>query len=168
MFNHPVKRARQVASNQAFTLTEVIVVVAIVGITAAVVIPNAVNTSDLQVISAARMLTTDLQYAQDQAITSQGPVTITFDPGAERYTLSNASGTLIHPITKNTYVVDFRSQTGFGAVDLVSANFDGNAQVTFDELGTPSKAGTVVLRAGPHVYTISVAALTGRVTATRS
>jgi type II secretory pathway pseudopilin PulG len=146
----------------------VIVVVAIVGIVAAVVIPNAINTSDLQVISAARMLTTDLQYAQDLAITAQGPITVTFDPGAERYTLSNASGTLIHPITKGAYIVDFRAQTGFGAVDIVSVNFDGAVQVTFDELGTPSKAGTVILQAGPHVYTINVAALTGRVTATRS
>ncbi len=156
------------ASNKAFTLTEVIVVVAIVAIAAAVVIPNAINTSDLQVISAARMVTTDLQYAQDQAITAQGPVTVTFDPNTERYTLSNASGTLIHPITKDAYVVDFRAQTGFGSVDIVSVNFGGANLVTFDELGTPNVAGTVILQAGPHVYTIDVAALTGRVTATRS
>ncbi len=143
-------------------------VVLIVGIAAAMVIPSAVNTSDLQVMSAARMLATDLQYAQDTAITSQLPVTVTFTPASETYSLTNASGTLIHPITKDAYTVNFGATQGFSAVDIVSADFDGAAQVTFDELGTPSAAGDVVMQAGPHVYTVTVAAVTGRVTASGS
>ncbi|MCJ7543837.1 MAG: GspH/FimT family protein [Phycisphaerae bacterium] len=143
-------------------------VVVIVGIVAAVVIPNAINTSDLQVMSAARILTADLQYAQDTAITSQTAVSVVLQPASETYQLSNTSGALIHPITKDVYTVDFTSLRGFGEVDVVSASFNGASSVTFDELGTPNAGGTVVLRAGPHVYTISVAAITGTVTVTRS
>lgn len=144
------------------------VVVIIVGIAAAVVIPNAINTTDLQALSAARMLVADLQYAQDTAITTQTTVTVLFDTSQERYRLTNTSGSLIHPITKEAYQVDFRAMRGFRDVNIVSASFSGAASVTFDEMGTPSAAGTVVLRAGPHVFTISVAAVTGTVTATRS
>lgn len=143
-------------------------VVVIVGIVAAVVIPNAISTSDLQVMSAARMVTTDLQYAQDTAITSQTSVSVVFQPTGETYRLRNTSGDLIHPITKDVYNVDFTSLRGFGEVDVVSASFSGASTVTFDELGTPNAGGTVVLRAGPHVYTITVAAVTGTVTVTRS
>ena len=60
-----------------------------------------------------------------------------------------------------TYIVNFTSLRGFGEVDVVSASFNGADSVTFDEMGTPNAGGTVVLRAGPHVYTISVAAVTG-------
>jgi hypothetical protein len=82
--------------------------------------------------------------------------------------LRNTSGDLIHPITKETFSVDFTSLRGFGEVDMISASFNGSPWVTFDELGTPNAGGSVVLRAGPHVYTISVAAVTGMVTVTRS
>ncbi len=143
-------------------------VLLIIAIAAAMVVPNALNSCDLQVMSAARMVTTDVQYAQDTAITSQTPVNVVFEPTSERYRLTNASGTLIHPISKQAYMVDFRAMQGFHDVDLVSASFSGAEQATFDEMGTPNTGGTVVLRAGPHVYTISVAAVTGTVTVTRS
>jgi Tfp pilus assembly protein FimT len=142
----------------------VILVLVIVAIVAAVVIPHVIHTSSLQAVSAARMLTTDLQYAEGAAVASQVPVTILFDTNAEKYTLRNAGGTLIHPVTKDLYVVDFASQRGFKDVNIVSANFGGAAQVTFDAMGAPNKAGTVVLQAGSHVYTVTVTAITGKVT----
>jgi Tfp pilus assembly protein FimT len=143
-------------------------VLIIIGIVAAVVIPNAISTSSFQATSAARMIATDLQYAQDTAITSQTPITVTFNVGNESYRLSNASGTLIHPITKSVYVTDFGGLDGFSEVDIVSADFNGAAAVTFDELGAPDRAGTVVMRAGDHAYRLDVAPATGKVTVTRS
>ena len=143
-------------------------VLVIIGIAAAVVIPNAMSTASFQATSAARITATDLQYAQDTAITSQTPVTVTFNVGNESYALSNASGTLIHPITKAVYVTDFGTLEGFSEVDIVSASFGGAAVVTFDEMGSPSQAGTVNLRAGEHAYRLVVAAATGKVTVTRT
>jgi len=93
-----------------FTLLELIVVIFILAIVAAVAVPMAVGTGDMQVISAARLISADLQYAQNIAITTQQPVTVTFTPGTESYGLSNASGSLIHPITKEAYAVDFRTR----------------------------------------------------------
>jgi prepilin-type N-terminal cleavage/methylation domain-containing protein len=149
-----------------FTLVEIIVVIVIMAIAAAVIIPHAIGTSDVQAVSGARILASDLQYAENTAITSQSPVTVTFDVAGESYTLSNASGPLIHPITKGAYVVSFASQRGFDNLDIASASFGGNVMVTFDELGAPDNAGSVTLQAGPHVYRVDVAAATGNVTVT--
>jgi type II secretory pathway pseudopilin PulG len=149
------------------TLIELMVVLVLLSIVAAVVIPQAVQTSDLEVVSAARVLAADLNYAQDLAITSQTPVTLTFNVTGNSYTLSNESGTLIHPITKEVYVTVFSAENGFGQVEVVSATFGPGSSVTFDELGSPNSSGTVVLQAGPYTYHVSVAAATGRVTVTR-
>ena len=150
---------------EAFTLVELIMVIVVIAISAVVVVPLVVGTSDLQVISAARIVASDLQYAQNMAIAKREPVTVTFTPGTESVALSNARGALIHPITKDTYTTDFRVRNGFGKVDIVSADFSGSTSVTFDEMGSPDNAGTVTLQAGSHVYTVDVAAATGKVTA---
>ena len=147
----------------AFTLIEILVVVVILAIAAAIVVP-AFSSSSLQAVSAARMIASDLQYAQNVAITSQGPVTVTFDPAGNSYSLSNASGLLIHPMNKDAYSIDFDSQSGFGQLGIVSASFGGTSAVTFDELGAPDDPGSVAVQAGASVYVINVAGITGRVT----
>ena len=62
-----------------FTLIEIMVVLVILAVAAAIVAPHVASTSDLEAVSAARMVACDLQYAQDTAITTQVPVTVTFD-----------------------------------------------------------------------------------------
>ena len=157
--------------NRAFTLTELLMVILIIAITAAVVIPNIINTNDIQVVSAVRMLAADIQYAQDTAITTQLPVTITFDTNNESYQLSNASGLLKHPIKKgDDFKIELKKTQGLGNVNIVSANFGGTNAVTFDYVGSPSavtvSSGThnVVMQAGSNVYYLDVAPATGKVT----
>ncbi|MCY2931992.1 MAG: GspH/FimT family protein [Planctomycetota bacterium] len=154
------------AATEAFSLVELIVVVAILAIAAAMVIPELQDTKQFQAMSAARVLATDLEYARDTAITMQTPVTVTFNVQGRSYTLSNASGTLVHPMTKAAYTVAFASQSGSGAVGLVSASFGGAPAVTFDVTGAPNQAGTVRLQAGSFPYTVQVYQATGRVKAT--
>ncbi|HAU37243.1 MAG TPA: hypothetical protein DCX07_05950 [Phycisphaerales bacterium] len=156
---------------RGFTLAELLVLLLVLAITAVVVIPAAIDTTDSQAVSAARLLASDLQYAQNVAITTQRPVYVTFNVGAEQYQLSTPSElnpnervVLNHPITKAPYVIDFSTQRGFGRTNVVSASFGGLAEVGFDELGAPSSAGTVTLQAGSRVYRISVTAATGKVT----
>ena len=150
----------------AFSLAELIMVVAILAITAAIVIPGLRDTDKFQAMSAARMITSDIEYARDTAITMQTPVTVTFNVLGKSYTLSNASGTLVHPMTKKAYTVAFASQSGFGAVGLVSASFGGAPAVTFDVTGAPNQEGTVQVQAGSFPYTIQVYRATGRVKTT--
>ena len=104
----------------------------------------------------------DLEYAQNQAITTQTPVSVTFSVSGNSYTVSNASGTLIHPISKQAYIVDFDTTGGFGNVSVSSASFGGASVVTFDALGAPDNGGTVTVVAGPQTYTVTVAPVSGR------
>jgi len=142
------------------------VVVLIIGLTAGMVIPYASSSDDSAAVAGVRMLTCDLQYAQNTAITSQTPVTVQFVPGMEYYVLSNASGPLIHPMKKTAYVVNFSAERGFEGLDIVSADFGGATAVVFDELGSPDNAGAITLQGGAQEYVINVAAATGKVTVT--
>jgi len=120
--------------------------------------------SSSQARAAARMVMSDLEYAQNEAIVTQSPITVTFDISGNSYTVSNESGPLIHPITKKAYAVDFDTISGFENVSISSANFDGAATVTFDAIGAPNSGGTIVVSAGNHCYSITVAPVTGKIT----
>ena len=148
----------------AFTLIEIIVVLVILAVAATIIVPYATSTTSFQASGAARLIMSDLEYAQNQAITTQTPVSVTFSVSGNSYTVSNASGPLIHPITKQTYVFDFDTSSGFKNVSVSSADFGGASVVTFDALGAPDNDGAVVVVAGPHTYTVTVAPVSGRVT----
>jgi prepilin-type N-terminal cleavage/methylation domain-containing protein len=149
-----------------FTLIELLVVMVILGICAGVAIPYLAGTADMQASSGARLIASDLEYAKNMAITHQDPVTVRFRPVSENYSLSNQSGPLIHPMTKNDYTVTFDADNGYSKLDLVSASFAGQETVVFDELGAPDDPGSVTIQAGTHRYRIDVAAATGKVTVT--
>lgn len=160
--------ARRRSSPHGVTMIELMVVVVILAIVAAMTVPLFVGASDMEAVSAARVVSTDLQYAQNVAITSQSPVKVTFDPANETYDLySNASGPLKHPMTHADYLVNLRSQNDFDRLDIVSASFAGSQSVTFDELGSPDNGGFVTVQGGPDTYRINVAAVTGTITVTK-
>jgi prepilin-type N-terminal cleavage/methylation domain-containing protein len=150
-------------TSPGFTVIELLIVIALISIMAAIVVPMATDTSDFQVKAAAETLVAALEHAQTEAIVRQEPVTVTFDLTAETYSLSNASGPLIHPIDKKTYVVGLGPSSDLPEVVIVSASFGGSNTVTFDVLGAPDAAGTVKLQAGVEVYTVDVMAATGLV-----
>lgn len=152
------------ADRAGFTLVELMVVLVVLAIVSAVVVPHVMESSDIEALSAARVLSADLQYAQDMAITTQQDITVTFNAATGTYTLSNASGPLIHPINKTEYVTTFGSQRGMGQVQMHSAAFGGEAKVTFDEVGSPSAGGSVSLQAGAYICQVNVAGTTGKVT----
>lgn len=148
---------------KAFTLVEVLVVVVIMAIAGALVVPMMTGTGEMEALSAARTIATDIQYAQSVAITLQSPVTVHFYPDTDRYTLSNASGLLKHPMTNKDFLVDFRARDDFDQLDLASASFDGVTSVVFDELGSPSAGGSVTVLGGSQTYRIDVTSVTGTV-----
>jgi type II secretion system protein H len=159
-----------------FTLVELLMVVAVLIIAAAIVIPNIGSAADAQAVSAARMLAADLEVARNLALKTQRPHTVLFrsdrqaykvvaDYGGEAY----ASATAVdHPvISGRTFEIVPADRNGTGAVEVLSVSFGGNTYVTFNELGEPSAPGTITLQAGETQMQITVAGLTGSVTTTR-
>lgn len=154
---------RKSPSAAGFTLVELMVVVMILAIAAAIVIPNFTGSADFQAMSAARMVVADLQYAQDAAVTGQTSITVDFDTDAHSYTLSNASGPLVHPMTKADYTMSFPAMRGFESVRLAAVFGTVDHSVTFDVTGSPDQGGTITVLAGSYQYTLDVAEGTGLV-----
>ncbi len=153
---------RTSANRFGFTLAEIIIVILILAVAAAVVIPRATGMSEMQVQSAAGELCSDLEYAQSVAVSTQQPVTVSFSTTGNCYSMSNQSGVLIHPITKKSFVTTYGTGA-YGDVRINAADFHGAATVTFDSLGAPDQDGSVTLLAGSQRYQIAVAPVTGRV-----
>jgi Tfp pilus assembly protein FimT len=151
---------------------EILVVIVILAIAAAVVVPSLSDAADIAAVSGARRIAGDIEYAQNYAIATGNPVTVTFrdkdDANANSYVVTNTSGALTHPINKTDYDIVFSSIEGMSGLVVQSVDFDGDPNVTFDALGAPDNAsdGTVTVKSGDETYTITVAPVTGRVTVT--
>jgi prepilin-type N-terminal cleavage/methylation domain-containing protein len=155
-----------------FTIVELLIVVVIIAIAAAMAVPLMSSAGSLQVKSAANMIASDLEYAKSMAISRGRRYSVVFDEDAESYQIEDENGDVIaHPVRKGfDYVVDF-SARGLGKVNIVSASFDSTVEVKFDFLGSPYdgdggplNSGVVSLSAGSSTATIVVEPVTGFIT----
>jgi len=156
----------------AFTLVELLMVVAVLIIAAAIVIPNLGTAGDAQAMSAARALASDMELARDLALKTQRPHTLLFsgdersykvvaDYAGETYAAAQA---VEHPVRAgSTFEVTLSERNGMSAVSVTDVSFGGDGYVTFNELGEPSAAGSVTVQAGQARMRIAVAGLTGSV-----
>ncbi len=152
-------------TRDAFTLLEVLVVVVILGIVALAVVPRISSATGINAQAAARLVVSDLMYAQNEAIAQQAARQVIFDASAETYRLTDSTGTNLPAVwLGGEYIVNFTTDSRFDNVTIESVDFGGQPQVSFDDLGTPNSGGTVEVKSGTSRYRITVAAFTGRIT----
>jgi prepilin-type N-terminal cleavage/methylation domain-containing protein len=128
-----------------FTLIEILVVVVILGIAAAIVVPAIGSRNDLKATSAARIIVADLIYAQNRSISQQKRHYVRFDLTDQKYEVFEEDQTtgaltlITHPVEASPFVVNL-GESGpkpIRDVRLDTASFDGKTMMAFDELGTP-------------------------------
>lgn len=164
---------------RAFTLVEILVVVVILGVTAAIIVPQIGNRDDLRCTSMARVVMSDLMYAQSRAVSMQQPHYVRFDTAAGRYEvlqqIAPSEQFVTHPITKGAFQVMLGAAGGdeLKTVVLDDVSFDMHPVLMFDEMGTPHSynpatltaaamvAGSIRLRSGTFTATISVEPYSG-------
>jgi len=173
-----MRSARRPASvgRCAFTLVELLIVVAVLVIAAAVVIPNIGSAADAQAMSAARVLAADIEMARSLALRSMRPHTVLFSDDLQSYKVVAdydggsfaAAEAVPHPVTEGKRMeTTLAERLGMDRVTVESVSFGGERFVTFNELGEPSASGTVIVAAGDLEVEVAVAALTGTVTVSR-
>lgn len=160
-------------TGRGFTLVEILVTLAIMGIATAVVVPSMMSAGQMSVQAAARMVIADLLVAQNDAVAAQRHRRVIFEPSLNRYRLTDGLGINIHQNWKahggggSEYIVDFTLDGRFRGVQIESATFGSDSFIEFDELGTPDKGGRVILASQGGRFQVNVGNLTGRVTVER-
>jgi prepilin-type N-terminal cleavage/methylation domain-containing protein len=170
----PLNRGRQSVDlidmrNHAFTLVEMMIVVACLAIAAVLVAPMATDASQTRLIHAAQLVMSDLAYAQAQTLRqSDDPYAVVFDTANNRYYIALQSDTdtpITHPTDKTPYQTQFGigRAAGLSGVVLQSVDLDGDAMVVFGRYGQIDQVAdaTITLAEGSHTLTITVDAITG-------
>jgi prepilin-type N-terminal cleavage/methylation domain-containing protein len=151
------------------TLLELMMVLAILAITAVGVIPMMSIGKQAQLYSVADSLAVDLNYARNLAVTQAQVFAVRFYPDQEIYQIEDVNGQVItHPVNKKAYQVALPADKRVSGVDIVSVSFDSTSLVRFDYQGSPYNGngnplngGLVTLRADSETRFVAVEPVTG-------
>ncbi len=178
---------------RAYTLIEMLIVITVLGIAGALLVPHLVYKDSLSTQAAVRMIISDMNFAQSDALANQEFRRVHF--------YDNGSGYCIYRVTEATfdvpfdpatadyiddplgvvgdfgaYIVDFTTKNRFEDVSISLANIDGgNRYVTYDALGgtvtsgnAPGTGGEIQIQAEDMIYQIAFSPFTGKMTVTRT
>jgi hypothetical protein len=152
----------------------------ILGIASAVILPSISSRDDLKVAAAARIVMSDLIFAQNRAITTQQLCYVQFDKTAGKYTLMSSPSPAVvleHPINHTDYIQKFGKTGSPGLVNITlgDAAFDSQLTLAFDELGSPLaynpvtnttaalSSGSITLTCGQNSLKINIEPYTGEI-----
>ncbi|MBC8288609.1 MAG: prepilin-type N-terminal cleavage/methylation domain-containing protein [Nitrospinae bacterium] len=142
---------RHLENSKGFTLIEIISVILILGIIAAVAVPN-FDRSGIAVANWAATIKSDIRYAQELAMSrnpaSASPVTISFSPGGS-YSIVDPSGVFTDVLRQ---------------LDGTDTSIVNNISISFNRFGEATQFGTVQISSGGITQNIIVEQYTGRVT----
>lgn len=142
----------------AFTLIEMVTVIAVVGVLASMAIPRFGRTMELRrADAAARLISADVLRAREYARVSGVPRTIVYDATKAAYTID-----LPDPDRPRSTIA--RDLNALYGAALSGVDFKSGAQLSFTAEGAPSTGGTLTVAVGRIARTITVNAVTGTAT----
>jgi prepilin-type N-terminal cleavage/methylation domain-containing protein len=153
---------------RAFTIVELIIVLVVVGVVAAVALPSLASVGGSRSAIAARVMVRDVTYARERAIATGARTWVVFNVGASSYSVLGEDPAnpgrfgalaLKDPANPGRTYVQTLNTGEFAGVTLLSASFDGAAELGFTWLGQPLNSaqnplatqGTVTLTGGRTV-----------------
>lgn len=160
---------------RGYTLVEMLIVITILGIAAAMVIPSFGSVGVLRVQGAVRTIVADITEAQSDAVALQRGRGIVFanDGDDPRYTVAEVNGNALDTDLDHLTIRHLGGEA-YGFTTITAINFPNNTLV-FDELGgpvdapggsNPAPAGYIDITGSDQSFRINVDACTGRVQVT--
>jgi type II secretory pathway pseudopilin PulG len=173
---------------RSYTLIELLLVCAILGIAGALLIPRLVGRDIMACQSAVRLIIGDLSFTQADALAhqelrrvhfyddgsgycvlriTQGQLNQEFDPDTADY--------LFDPLLGGQYIVNFATDSRFEGVTIASVDIDGGGRDlhydsmggTINTAGGPGSGGTIRVNKGNETYDITISPFTGKLTVTK-
>ena len=146
------------SNRRGLAYIELLLVVAIIAMLTTIGAPRyAASLRNFRTDAAARRIVADFTLAQRTARSAGSDRTVTFDLVRHGYSIPNTEQL---GGTGNTYSVEL-SDNPYRA-QLVSADFSGAVEVTFDGYGQPDSGGSVVVQSGGVQKTVVLDAITGK------
>lgn len=136
----------------AFTFTEIMIVVAIIAIVAGISLPRMAKSENVKLTNAASIVVADIEFARFDAMThSDDPCVIVFDLDIGRYHLARQSDVatpIYNVMTDSPYVREFGRSTlrGFDGVVVSAASVGPDAQLGFGPLGELDQISPATIR----------------------
>lgn len=182
---------------RAYTLAELIIVIAVLGLASAIVVPSLQNEDSSDVQAAVRKLIGDLSFAQTDALAHQEFRRVHFYEDGRGYCITRESAAtfrnafdgdtadyITDPLGSagaiGRYIVDYSLDARFRNLEIESVSIDveDGRDIIYDALGgtvnptvggaiAPGAGGTVVMVSGRFRYEVTIAAFTGKLTVTR-
>jgi type II secretory pathway pseudopilin PulG len=185
----PAKAAR------SYTLIELIMVMAVLALAAALLVPNIVGHDSLTVQAAVRLIIADLSFAQTDALANQEYRRVIFYEDGSGYCLISVPDEnwitpadlddpsvdyVYDPLgSMGRYIINFVEDDRFEGVTITSANIGTQTlldrpEITYDTLGGtvvpgggPGTGGDIVVTFNNESYRIDIASFTGKLTVTK-
>src|SRR5689334_20336374 len=128
--NRGARTTWRAAPRAAFTLVEILCVVVIIGIAAAIVVPSIGSRDDLRAASMARVVMADLIYAQNRAVSMQKVQYVRFNTTTQLYEVLDSIGPdvlVTHPVEMKPFQVKLSNgrTDDLRYVKLDTVSFDG-------------------------------------------
>jgi general secretion pathway protein H len=135
-----------------FTLIEIVLVLLIAGILAAAAAPKfAESMASFRLQAVAHRIAGDIRYARRLAQQQSATLTIVFDVLSNSYTLTGVTN-----VNRRTSAYQFSLSELEYDCEMLSADFNGVATLTFDVYGRPTNTGTIVVRCGSDSLTLTL------------
>ena len=176
----------------AYTLVELVLVVAVLGLSGVLLIPNLVGLTTMETQSAVRRLMADIHFAQSDAISNQEYRRVQFLDDGRGYcllvvdetnfgaTFDESTATYVEDPagtfgTHGRYFVDYVADDRYGTVQVGSVETDGSGDwITFDAMGSTVVApgiaagsGRIVIESQEEQWEVLVTPMTGRLSVRR-
>jgi prepilin-type N-terminal cleavage/methylation domain-containing protein len=171
--------------SQGFTLLEITIVTAIIGIIAIVMIQNLSSGNIIKLDLAANETATAIRFAKTETLRTGTPHGITTDPSKNQIRIYSLSSmvpdyNVYHPVDKKLYDIQFDDDSRTKGVDMLSSKYDfdgytsNNYSMMFSKEGIPVfillnkhyllSSASINLSYGNDQRIVSIAPMTGRVT----